>query len=348
MSDPVDDETSRRAAFQRLEQMFPTNRGLEPIFSLMANSHRYAIDYIAQAPVIVLGVTRGRTHVPFSERAFVAEQFRSLCESGAPLRDVMRAYDVPLPLRALEAGVLTASRATVVRRLALMNPSTLAQIIPGTRLKQNAWLQALEKWCDAMAVRSGRDRSECLFFEWAATHYPGVTYTEADGASHMVDFVLAHAATFNPRWTLDRARAEEQKWHAELAVVDTAEHAGEALDTVIDYTPLPHLWEHAGLSFVALQTGKALRAEGAAMHHCVATYWKDVANGGSRIYSIRENRKRVATVELDNRLIPYKWGTSHYHMRQLSGPRNTRPAPQVVQAVGSFVEEINKLVARRP
>ena len=66
MSDPVDDETSRRETFQRLEQMFPTNRGLEPIFSLMANAHRYAIDYIAQAPVIVLAVTRGRTHVPFS------------------------------------------------------------------------------------------------------------------------------------------------------------------------------------------------------------------------------------------------------------------------------------------
>ena len=348
MSDPVDDETSRRAAFQRLEKMFPTNRGLEPIFSLMANAHRYAIDYIAQAPVIVLAVTRGRTHIPYSERAFVAEQFRNLCESGAPLRDVMRTYGLPLPLRALEAGALTASRATVVRRLALMNPSSLAQIIPATRPKQNAWLQALEKWCDAMAVRSGRDRSECLFFEWAATHYPGVTYSEADGAPHMVDFALAHAARFNPRWTLDRARAEEQKWHAELAVVDTAEHAAGALDTVIDYTPLPHLREHAGLSFVALQTGKALRAEGAAMHHCVATYWKDVANGGSRIYSIRENGKRVATVELDNRLIPYKWGTSHYRMRQLSGPRNARPAPEVAEAVGSFVEEINKLAARRP
>ena len=84
------------------------------------------------------------------------------------------------------------------------------------------------------------------------------------------------------------------------------------------------------------------------MHHCVATYWKDVANGGSRIYSIRENGKRVATVELDNRLIPYKWGTSHYRMRQLSGPRNARPAPKVAEAVGSFVEEINKLAARRP
>jgi hypothetical protein len=30
--------------------------------------------------------------------------------------------------------------ATVIRRLALMNPSALAQIIPATRQKQNAWL----------------------------------------------------------------------------------------------------------------------------------------------------------------------------------------------------------------
>ena len=67
------------------------------------------------------------------------------------------------------------------------------------------------------------------------------------------------------------------------------------LDTVIDYTPLPLLWEHGGLSFVALQTGKALRAEGAAMHHCVASYWRNVVNGKSRIYSIRENGRRVAT-----------------------------------------------------
>ena len=78
------------------------------------------------------------------------------------------------------------------------------------------------------------------------------------------------------------------------------------LDTVIDYTPLPLLWEHGGLSFVALQTGKALRAEGAAMHHCVATYWRNVVDGKSRIYSIRENGSRVATLEVTGQLTQYK------------------------------------------
>jgi len=110
---------------------------------------------------------------------------------------------------------------------------------------------------------------------------------------------------------------------------------------VIDYTPLPLLWQHGGLSFVALQTGKALRTEGAAMHHCVASYWQNVVNGTSRIYSILENGNRVATLDLSNRLINYRWGASRYQVRQLVGACNSRPAPEVVKAVGTFVAEIN-------
>jgi PcfJ-like protein len=341
MSDLIDGEIARQAAYKRMEEMFPTNRGLSSIYWLMANAHRYAINYIEQAPVILLAATRGNAHVSLSEWAFVKEQFSNMCESGAQLRDVMRAYGLPLPLRLLDARVLTATRATVIRRLALMNPSTLAQIIPTTRQKQNAWLQALDNWCAGMAHRSGRDHSRCLFFEWAATNYPGVTYTEANGAGHMMDFVCAHANTFNPRWTLNRARAEEQKWHADLAVAKVVERTGMSLDTVIDYTPLPLLWEHGGLSFVALQTGNSLRAEGAAMHHCVASYWQNVADGRSRIYSILENGNRVATLDLSNRLINYRWGASRYQVRQLVGTCNSRPVPEVVKAVGTFVDEIN-------
>jgi hypothetical protein len=200
----------------------------------------------------------------------------------------MHSYGLPLPLRLLDGRVLTASRATAIRRLALMNPSTLAQIIPATRQKQNAWLQALQNWCEGMAFRSEANNYRCLFFEWAATNFPGVTYTEANGVGHTVDFVSAHPDTFNPIWTLERVRAEEQKWHADLwhadlAIAEVVEPTGVPLDTVIDYTPLPLHWKYGDLSFVALQTGKALRAEGAAMHHCVASYWQNVVNGRSHL-----------------------------------------------------------------
>ena len=344
-----------------MSEAFPTNRGLWPIYRLMAGAHHYAIDYIEQAPVIVLAAARGNAHVSGSERAFIQEQLRKMCQSKAKLRDVMRSYGLPLPLRLLDARVLTARRATVIRRLALMNPSTLAQIIPATRQKQNAWLQALQNWCERMASRPEANDYRCLFFEWAATNFPGVTYTEADVVGHMVDFVRAHPDTFNPLWTRERARAEEQKWHAELALAradlalaEVVERTGVPFDTVIDYTPLPLLWEHGGFSFVALQTGKAVHAEGATMHHCVASYWKSVVEGEARIYSIRENGSRVATLELtswltqdkkpNDTLMTSARGTGQrrrYGRNQLVGPRNSRPAPKVAKAVDTFVEEIN-------
>jgi hypothetical protein len=191
------------------------------------------------------------------------------------------------------------------------------------------------------------DDHRCLFFEWAAINYSGITYGESDGVRHMVDFVRSHAETFNPRWSLTRARTEQQKWHSELAMAKMAECGSVPLDEVIDYAPLPPLWAHGGLSFVALQSGKALHAEGAAMHHCVATYWRSVINGRSRIYSILENGNRVATLEVSNRHINYTWGMSRYQVRQLVGPRNSRPASEVTKAVGIFVEEINDRFGER-
>jgi hypothetical protein len=169
--------------------------------------------------------------------------------------------------------------------------------------------------------------------------------------------VTARSEPFNPLWTRERARAEEQMWHADLAVSEAVERTGAPLNTVVNYTPLPLLWEYGGLSFVALQTEKALHAEGAAMHHCVASYWENVVEGESRIYSIRENRSRVATLEVTGPLIQYKGSRSalpasvrgigqrsRYQVGQLVGARNSRPAPEVVKVVGTFVEEINNRV----
>ena len=121
----------------------------------------------------------------------------------------------------------------------------------------------------------------------------------------------------------------KKKWHADLAVAEAVERTNAPLDTVVDYAPLPPLWEYGGLSFVALQTGKALRAEGAAMHHCVASYWDDVIDG-SRIYSILENGSRVATLELTSRPTQHKGPKrigqhSRYQVSQLGGARKLAP-----------------------
>jgi len=163
--------------------------------------------------------------------------------------------------------------------------------------------------------------------------------------------VRAHPDTFNPIWTLARARAEEQKWHAALGT-DTriACAGGVALDTVIDYLPLPIRWEHNGFSFVALQSGKALHSEGAAMNHCARTYWGHVISGQSRIYSIVEAGSRVATLELACQPAHYKRRSTNtstakksgrYRVRQLVGHGNATATPKVAKVVRTFVKEIN-------
>jgi hypothetical protein len=45
------------------------------------------------------------------------------------------------------------------------------------------------------------------------------------------------------------------------------------------------------------------------MRHCVATYWQNVVNGESRIYSILEKGSRVATLELTSRVTNYRGRT---------------------------------------
>ena len=338
----MDIEVARRDAFHRMEAQFPTNRGLAPLFLMMANAHRCAIDYIEQAPAIVAVVTRGTTHVSLSERAFFQEQLASLCERGARLRDVMQCFGLPLPLRRLEAGVLTASRATAIRRLALLNPSTLAQIIPASRQKQNAWLQALEHWCRSMAHRLEGQNERCPFFEWAAINLAGITFREAGTVSYLVDYVAANLGSFNPAWTLARARRAEQAWHEELALVDLADRPDIDPSNIIDYGSLPQLWERDGYRFVALQTGKALHREGAAMRHCVASYWHNVIAGRSRIYSVQQDGNRVATLELCDGVENYRWGRSSFRIRQLVGMRNARPAPEVAVAAAAFVRHVNE------
>jgi len=86
MPDLIDDGTWREAALDRMSEAFPTNRGLWPMYRLMTTAHRYAIEYIKQAPVIVLAAARGNAHVSWSETAYIQEQFRKMCESEPPAR----------------------------------------------------------------------------------------------------------------------------------------------------------------------------------------------------------------------------------------------------------------------
>ena len=84
MPDLIDDGTWREAALAGMSEVFPTNRGLRPMYLLMAGAHRYAIDYIEQAPVIVLAAARGNAHVSRSRARLYPRAVPARCARAKP------------------------------------------------------------------------------------------------------------------------------------------------------------------------------------------------------------------------------------------------------------------------
>lgn len=354
MADIEIDDVWRTAARERACKLFP-NQGLQPVAQLMASSHRYAIDYIEQAPAIVLAATRGHAPRSRNERSYLTGQIAEFCRRGDQLRNVMRAYDLPLPIRKLKGSALSPNKWPVLFRLKRLDNSTLSQIIPEQSAQQQRWLRALDGWLDRMGRRNAGDGT--LFFNWAAVAFCRIGNSEIEFCRDLADFAAANRDTFNEGWSVAQAQRAQEEWHLSLARRSTAAEqmakSGVKFDTPIDYAPLPAAIDLNGLSFQALQSGEDLFVEGAAMRHCVATYISAVVSGQSRIYSIRDQGKRVATMELrftemgqtrrdfvgeGGRTISLNVSKPQgLALHQLKGPCNARPPKRVQQAASAFV-----------
>ena len=91
-----------------------------------------------------------------------------------------------------------------------------------------------------------------------------------------------------------------------------------------------------GYRFVALRSAAEVTVEGAAMHHCVASYVPDMVSGRCRLYSIRKREKRIATLELKQ-----GYGNALWVSGQIKGPCNSRVSAKTNSAVREFCTEIN-------
>lgn len=89
-------------------------------------------------------------------------------------------------------------------------------------------------------------------------------------------------------------KAESRKWHEMIEEQEADGRAQISWDA-----PLPSHQDPArGLDAVALRNGQELYEEGKAMHHCVSGYWQECRAGTSAIYSVRQDGRRIATLEL--------------------------------------------------
>lgn len=318
----------------------------------------FAIDYLRQAPVLVVAAAQGMECCRPMERESVLRNWQTIIHDRPKLRDLLRYYELVRPLRAFKGQAFRAGQTEyqIMMSLCDVPPSPLAQAIPTSIRKQHNWLRALGEWSDAMCRR---EQSAKALFDWAVCamgHHTGSPAGGAlDQASTVADYAAYHIGSFNRRWSYQRAFRAALEWHEELARASNEKayfltHK-MGWDDVIDYGDLPRSVTIEGYEIVALQSGAALHAESADMHHCVASYAGNVIRGFSRMFSVRGDGRRVATFEISKSGFLLASGEflqspsrkrPPYKLIQLKGPYNAEVSHEIEKAIHAFISGLNE------
>ncbi|MCX5516258.1 hypothetical protein C3941_25355 [Kaistia algarum] len=345
------EEDWRENALVRLPAIFP-NQGARDLAALCTLTHRFAIDYLDQAPAVLAYVGWGAVPRTRTDRAYIAQRFGSAASRGLKLRDFLAEFSAPLPIRKLRSVAICPSYFPAIVDLRRLELSDLAQAIPDTPVAQAKWLRVMRDWHSYEQRYGGSDSAVKLrdLYRWAAMTF-GREAQEGFGAHHtvrdIVDFVFSNPpGSLNPRWTMGAALAAVDRWHGELGKRRDEEvflaANGIGFEDPIDYGHLPDRRAVASFEFVALRSGLDLFTEGAAMRHCVSTYSRKVVAGQSFIYSIRHGERRVATLEV----APQQPNNRHaFKTVQLVGPCNADPKKEIKLAALLFVQRENLRLA---
>lgn len=310
----------------RIEKCFP-NQGMRKNAAFIAALHPNAIDYLEQAPVLAMAF--GIKHNSRADRLYVASRIGGPIARGERLRAVMAAVALPLPLRKLRSTALFPTHRQTIRRLAEFDASTLSQTIPETAGKQREWFYGLGRFYDRCRNRHFTPAEAVL--RWVLRH------TAIAGASRheigdFADFLYANPDAPLERWGWERAQLEVALWHDHIAL-EGKMPPGIKPDTQIDYSDWPEYADLAGYEFFKLATPSSLIEEGRRMRHCVGSYIADVMNGGTSIFSIRHEMRRVATCQIT--------GT---RISQIKAFANKVP-PRAAEAAAHLFIELHKKAA---
>lgn len=302
---------------------------------IAARSRPWAAQWLRQAPCLLLAIEAAGGSV---DQAVFAKY---LFESFRRPRDMLAEAKIAPQFASMPIEGLGYTPAVLLRWISHeLKPSEIAQIIPTQAGAQVEWLNLCESFRRQIERRSSaRQSRRRQLVAWAAK---AMASWDGDAGGHVdevADYVATHAQGFNTGWNWGQAIKASQDWHAELSRQSAdqrqASRLGVTLDTEIDYGPLPVMRAVGSLEFVALQTGRSMHAEGAAMHHCVATYFPDVVRGKSRIFSLRRDGRRIATLELAK-------GRDGWRAVQLKGRCNAQPPDDIREAATAFVAQCNE------
>lgn len=298
---------------RRIEAFDPAFRA--PLLELMRQSP--ALEDLAESfPALLFALATNFGSETRRKRALQA------VTSGLPLREVADRLGLPMWLRKLQPAAL---------QIPLSEPpadpglaSRLMSLIPAQPAAAAAWLERV-----LIAHHVGRPDLAL----WVAQQYR--TATPAPRSEAFLG-VLGWA------WfagTDHGSRAEQlltSRWARELGAKRAATEVALwkeriALDVCLA-EGLNDTWlaegSAGGYDFVALRTADEFIAEAHAMDNCLDRYTDRIVGRTARIFSIRQDGRRVADVEI----AAHEHEPGHPTIAQLRGPRNRRAPIEVWQA----------------
>lgn len=262
----------------------------------MTRYRPWVIDYFEQFPALPIwlgqGVTQPHRITP-KQAEMIQRTIIDVFEGRPKLRNVMRRWSIPQPMRNIHPKAPLPRHADLLRLLCDMNPSMIAQAMPKPHPKrQRVWLNVLDSHKARMF--------ETRFWPWIVrelgTHNGTELFDMIDYFTR-ANFAREARVIIDLNWTWDQAAAARERWHEALARQKANVH-GIPVDEVICRNPMPDEVEIDGFKFIALRTPEAIHLEGAAMHHCVASYTPRVMRGSASIVSCQKDGRRIATMEM--------------------------------------------------
>ena len=289
----------------RLRQYRPEVQG--PVKAL-ARRHRSLADLAASFPALLFALAHPRHGVdPESAiRAVIAGEALETAakRAGVPMwlrRVEPRMFAAPLPL--LPDGPFL--RRTIVNHLP-RRPKDATLWFETVAAAARDGTDAFAVWCAGHLARRGQpklvQRLRLLsLWAWYSAH--GGTNGHA---------LIEHA--FHPEMTVTRALWAAQRWQIELE-----------LHLDLGHAPVGDMWfapaNVEGYDFVPLRSETDIRAEAKAMRNCLRTYSFRVANGNVRLWSVRKDGERAATLSVKR--------TQDFFVcvSEVKGPEN-KPVPE--------------------
>ena len=255
-----------------------------------------------------------------------AEEATRLAIAGAPLRFTAQTAGVPLWLRgyppqAFDQPIPALPDSVEFRR-------QIANLRPKDIRQTSVWLEQI-----AHAARWG-DETIALWLAREVKQYKPTRRRARGRRSAAPIQLLCLWAWFSQRSGARAGACIDKRWFPEIGWNSAIEAAREWKDSIslrlyLEEKDLTDMWRAPGAidgyEFIPLRSAPEIEDEARSMQHCVRTYGFDIADDYYRLWSVRRDRERIATLCLHKSKYDGQFPT----ISELSGPKNADVAPEV-------------------